>query len=327
MPMPNRQMVGGELYRYAFQGQDKDPETGKEAFQLRLWDGRIGRWLTTDPAGQYSSPYLGMGNNPINGVDADGAFWEELGNWISGSGWNSNAALEFQASGGTLGEWYGNKFSGYRRGTYTPEGGGSGIATFSAKQDFWAGVLNPDKFGIQGRAVFGFTSTLGAEGILGIYGGGVGISQTSVIFLGGDYGHYWYNYGAIEGGPSIGAGVGGSGSLSGEYFIAFRPGDPSPNPSSFGGAFGSFSLSGEGTAVLGGTGFASITHSAFSWTVIGIGGGITFGGKISATAQIRLGTTLLITPDVRMTKDRNFGDMLSNHFLQNSTNNNLFYKK
>jgi RHS repeat-associated protein len=64
-------MVGGELYRYAFQGQEKDPETGKEAFQLRLWDSRIGRWLTTDPAGQYNSPYWGMGNNPIRNIDPD----------------------------------------------------------------------------------------------------------------------------------------------------------------------------------------------------------------------------------------------------------------
>jgi RHS repeat-associated protein len=59
-------------YRYAFQGQELDKETGMEAFQLRLWDGRIGRWLSTDPYGQYASPYLGMGNNPISGVDPDG---------------------------------------------------------------------------------------------------------------------------------------------------------------------------------------------------------------------------------------------------------------
>jgi len=39
---------------------------------LRLWDARIGRWLTTDPGSQYSSPYLGMGNNPISNVDPDG---------------------------------------------------------------------------------------------------------------------------------------------------------------------------------------------------------------------------------------------------------------
>ena len=72
MPMPRRSLIGPDGYRYAFQGQEKDPETGKEAFELRLWDSRIGRWLTTDPAGQYASPYLGMGNNWINVIDPDG---------------------------------------------------------------------------------------------------------------------------------------------------------------------------------------------------------------------------------------------------------------
>ncbi len=71
MAMPNRKW-GANGYRYAYQGQEVDPETGKEAFQLRLWDGRIGRWLTTDPAGQYASPYMGMGNNPISRIDPDG---------------------------------------------------------------------------------------------------------------------------------------------------------------------------------------------------------------------------------------------------------------
>lgn len=94
MPMPNRNLTGSEQYRYAFQGQEKDTETGKEAFQLRLWDGRIGRWLTTDPAGQYSSPYLGIGNNPINRADPDGGednpvydinTMEYLGNTESGA--------------------------------------------------------------------------------------------------------------------------------------------------------------------------------------------------------------------------------------------------
>lgn len=79
MPMPNRDN-GANSYRYAYQGQEKDPETGKEAFQLRLWDARIGRWLTTDPAGQYTSPYLGMGNNPTNRVDPDGGFDEFIQN-------------------------------------------------------------------------------------------------------------------------------------------------------------------------------------------------------------------------------------------------------
>lgn len=73
--LQNRNSNSGN-YRYAFQGQEYDPETQMEAFQLRLWDGRLGRWLSPDPYGQYASPYLGMGNNPINGVDPDGGwFW------------------------------------------------------------------------------------------------------------------------------------------------------------------------------------------------------------------------------------------------------------
>ncbi len=69
MPFPDEQNLD---YRYAYQGQEKDEETGMEAFELRLWDARIGRWLTPDPYGQYASPYLGMGNNPISRVDPDG---------------------------------------------------------------------------------------------------------------------------------------------------------------------------------------------------------------------------------------------------------------
>lgn len=74
MQMPDRSYQDAFGYRYAYQGQEKDPETGKEAFQLRLWDSRIGRWLTTDPYGQFHSPYLGMGNNPIRLIDPDGGF-------------------------------------------------------------------------------------------------------------------------------------------------------------------------------------------------------------------------------------------------------------
>ncbi|WP_445716943.1 RHS repeat-associated core domain-containing protein [Flavobacterium sp.] len=77
-PMPNKHTTDGN-YRYAFQGQEKDPETGMEAFELRLWDGRLGRWLTVDPYHEFYSPYVGMGNNPISSVDVDGGYVYILG--------------------------------------------------------------------------------------------------------------------------------------------------------------------------------------------------------------------------------------------------------
>jgi hypothetical protein len=55
-----------------------------EAFQLRLWDGRIGRWLSPDPMRQYASPYLGMGNNPVNLIDPTGGSTNGPGDgWLS----------------------------------------------------------------------------------------------------------------------------------------------------------------------------------------------------------------------------------------------------
>ncbi len=82
MPMPSRNSLDASIYRYAFQGQEKDPETGKEAFELRLWDSRIGRWLSADPYKQHVSPYLGMSNNPIVRIDADGGFDTWIGAFL-----------------------------------------------------------------------------------------------------------------------------------------------------------------------------------------------------------------------------------------------------
>ncbi|SEN75937.1 RHS repeat-associated core domain-containing protein [bacterium A37T11] len=73
----------GTGWRYGYQGQyaEKDGETGWNAFEARNYDAAIGRWLSTDPAGQYNSPYVGMGNNPVIGVDPDGQ-WSWLGAWL-----------------------------------------------------------------------------------------------------------------------------------------------------------------------------------------------------------------------------------------------------
>jgi RHS repeat-associated protein len=70
------QKTDESIYRYSYQGQyaEKDKETEWTHFELREFDPIIGRWTATDPAGQYWSPYIGMGNNPISSVDPDGAY-------------------------------------------------------------------------------------------------------------------------------------------------------------------------------------------------------------------------------------------------------------
>ena len=69
-----RSFIGSSRYKHGFQGQyaEKDDETGHLHFDLRDYDPVIGRWMSPDPAGQYYSPYVGMGNNPSIMVDPDG---------------------------------------------------------------------------------------------------------------------------------------------------------------------------------------------------------------------------------------------------------------
>ena len=81
LAMKNRS-YSSEPYRFGYQGQfaEKDEETGWNAFKLRMYDPVIGRWMSTDFYGQYWSPYLGMGNNPIIKIDTDGG-WSKIGAW------------------------------------------------------------------------------------------------------------------------------------------------------------------------------------------------------------------------------------------------------
>lgn len=66
-----------EKYQYGYQGQYalEDSVTGWNSFQARMYDPVTGLWLTTDPAGQFASPYMAMGNVPHIGVDPDGEFF------------------------------------------------------------------------------------------------------------------------------------------------------------------------------------------------------------------------------------------------------------
>ena len=73
-PLPGRNYVSSLGYRYDYQGQEKDAETGLLNFELRQFDPRLGRWFAPDPMGQYHSPYLAMGNNPVSMVDPTGGF-------------------------------------------------------------------------------------------------------------------------------------------------------------------------------------------------------------------------------------------------------------
>jgi RHS repeat-associated protein len=82
LPLDGKEITD-EPYRYGYQGQfSKENETtGWNEFDLRMYDARIGRWISPDPYGQFASPYLAMGNAPNMHVDVDGGAccsWAEL---------------------------------------------------------------------------------------------------------------------------------------------------------------------------------------------------------------------------------------------------------
>ncbi len=63
-----------EIISYRYTGQEFDAELGLYNYRARFYDPRLGRFYATDPAGQFASPYLYGGNNPINAIDPDGKF-------------------------------------------------------------------------------------------------------------------------------------------------------------------------------------------------------------------------------------------------------------
>ncbi|MDR6735567.1 RHS repeat domain-containing protein [Sphingobacterium sp. 2149] len=76
LPFGTEVRSGGTDHRYGYQGlyAERDKETGLNSFELRNYDPILARWLTPDPYGQYDSPYVGMGNNPVSGIDVDGGW-------------------------------------------------------------------------------------------------------------------------------------------------------------------------------------------------------------------------------------------------------------
>ncbi len=75
--MPGRKFTSGSEYRYGFNGKenDKDAGEGVQDYGMRIYDSRLGRFLSVDPiTSKYPelTPYQFASNRPIDGIDEDG---------------------------------------------------------------------------------------------------------------------------------------------------------------------------------------------------------------------------------------------------------------
>ena len=121
---------------------------------------RIGRWISPDPYGQFASAYVGMGNNPVSGVDPDGGFsyvgatalglvGAYAGGVISSGSWNP-------------GDWEGKDFmwAGIGAGAGFLGGGLLGDALHSTTEHVYSGHANGwDRF----TSIFGEGSIKGSR--------------------------------------------------------------------------------------------------------------------------------------------------------------------
>ncbi|MFE1859394.1 RHS repeat-associated core domain-containing protein [Streptomyces anandii] len=95
-------------YPYLFTGIERDPATGLYLFPRRVYDPTTGRFLSTDPLGQYPSPYLYAGGDPVNGFDPSGAFawsWAAFGAVVGGIVAIAGGILLTVATGGLALGW------------------------------------------------------------------------------------------------------------------------------------------------------------------------------------------------------------------------------
>ena len=84
--MPGRKFSASTVYKYGFNGKENDNEVKSEGNQqdygMRIYDPRLGRFLSVDPLTKdYSwyTPYQFAGNKPIKYIDLDGG--EEKKSW------------------------------------------------------------------------------------------------------------------------------------------------------------------------------------------------------------------------------------------------------
>jgi len=73
-------------FNYQGDYSEEEANTGWDEFDLRMYDPQIGRWASTDPYGEFASPYIGMGNDPVNTVDPDGGGVDDISDY---DGWDN----------------------------------------------------------------------------------------------------------------------------------------------------------------------------------------------------------------------------------------------
>ena len=154
-----------------FQGKELISQTGWHDFGSRMYWADLGRWFSTDPQKQFSSPYVGMGNSPIIAVDPNGQFaWFlplVIGSLISGT---SGAVTAINNGGDPV--------AGFAKGLLIGAAAGAaaiGVSALAAGASFSAVGAGTASVGFGGSVVGGVAGGAVSGGLsAGLNGGDVG---------------------------------------------------------------------------------------------------------------------------------------------------------
>ncbi len=77
MQLPGRSFSSGNKYRYGFNGKENDKDAGEgiQDYGMRIYDERLGRFLSVDPIQKSYpelTPYQFASNTPLEAIDLDG---------------------------------------------------------------------------------------------------------------------------------------------------------------------------------------------------------------------------------------------------------------
>lgn len=201
--------------KYLYQGKELDENTGWHDFGSRMYSADLGRWFATDPQNQFSSPYLAMGNTPINGVDPDGEFF-----WAA-----IPIAVKIAIAAGTAAGAY----SGYKIGQANNAhgwqwlgyvGGGALIGGLSG---YAGGSIAAAGGAFSNTASIAFGSTFNSVGLSVLSGGKLPVTTSFGAFSYGENNEFTY-FGK-KGNTSVenlGYGLGALANL-GDIFAGFKP--------------------------------------------------------------------------------------------------------
>jgi len=221
MTMGGLNYVAGLENRYLYQGKELtgDFNLWWQDFHARRFDSQLGRWHVTDPAGQFASPYVGMGNNPMLMVDPygmrSGDFWKRVGKFIKTGIWEkttsdgSHPITEWVDVYGSIGGWASELFGsiGEWASGYFLASDGTSCCGLAGSYSFYGGGSESQSYSIASPSS-GSHSGGGGTGpwpggpqieSLNVGGGGSSGKVPKVAISGRDYLEYigsrlnWYN--------------------------------------------------------------------------------------------------------------------------------------